>query len=342
MSTASLTAVVIGASGAVGQGVVRAYLDAGARVVAVGRSRERLDAALRTIQADKDPRAVAVEGAFDTEEHAAAARDAVLRALGAAAAAVDHVVSAQGFADIGPPLTRTALADLQLTLENGLFNNFLAAKAFVPMLKARPGATFTLVSGGLAHASYHESQWRATIKNAAINAMTYGLAKETEHDEVRVNTVCIHFSVGPVEGGAPHTPRHGRAARARTDARRSQRRRTSSGCRPSARRCRWGRRSWGSPRTPPSAASCCVWAAGPTSTRWPPSRGWRSARERVESLRGRACSLRRAEAQRVDGLPAQSHSNRTSSLAVHPVSSVSTINPTVPSRCTPVPALGEG
>ena len=167
-------------------------------LIAVGRDHDRIVAALKVIGADKDVSAVAVVGVFDSEEHAVAARDAGVRAAGGD---IDHVVTVQGFADIGPAVTATPLADLQATLANGLYNNVLAAKVFVPLLKKRDGATFTLVSGGLAHAAYHESQWRATVKNAAINAFTLGLAKETEKDAVRVNNICIHFSVGPVEGG---------------------------------------------------------------------------------------------------------------------------------------------
>ena len=191
--------VVIGATGVVGSGVVRRFLDAGATVVGVSRSRDKLDELRGRIGvADGEP-FHAVAGDFSDEAGAAAVAAAVDAAL--AGAPIDHVVSVQGFVNFADAPTAAPVAALKGALDDGLFNNLLAAKTFVPRLKGRDGASFTLVSGGLAHIPPPvPSLWLGTVKNAAINALHLALSAETGADKVRVNTLCIHFGVAPIGG----------------------------------------------------------------------------------------------------------------------------------------------
>jgi NAD(P)-dependent dehydrogenase (short-subunit alcohol dehydrogenase family) len=199
MSFANRNVVVIGASGVVGSGVVRKYLDAGARVVGVSRSASKLEQLKQQMKIqDSEPFLPAV-GDFKDEASAAEASKAVTAALGGQP--IDHVVSVQGFVSFAKAPTSTPPAELKAALDDGLFNNLLAAQAFLPDLKAREGSTFTLVSGGLAHIPPpNVSLWLGTVKNAALNALTLALAAETANDKVRLNTVCIHFGVAPVGG----------------------------------------------------------------------------------------------------------------------------------------------
>jgi NAD(P)-dependent dehydrogenase (short-subunit alcohol dehydrogenase family) len=84
--------------------------------------------------------------------------------------------------------------------DDGLFIDVHGARALLPGIKQRP-ATFTMVSGGLAHVAPPDpAMWMGTLKNAAVNAFTLGLAAETQRDLVRVNTLCIHFGVAPMGG----------------------------------------------------------------------------------------------------------------------------------------------
>jgi NAD(P)-dependent dehydrogenase (short-subunit alcohol dehydrogenase family) len=122
-----------------------------------------------------------------------------LKALGGKA--IDHVVSVQGFVAFGKAPTETPINALRGALDDGLYNNLLAAQTFLPDMKNRDGATFTLVSGGLAHIPPpNVAVWLATIKNASLNALNLALAAETANDKVRVNTVCIHFGVAAPGG----------------------------------------------------------------------------------------------------------------------------------------------
>jgi NAD(P)-dependent dehydrogenase (short-subunit alcohol dehydrogenase family) len=199
VSFANRNVVVIGASGVVGSGVVRKYLDAGARVVGVSRSASKLEQLKQQMKIQGSEPFLPAVGDFKDEASAAEARKAVTAALGGQP--IDHVVSVQGFVSFAKAPTSTPPAELKAALDDGLFNNLLAAQAFLPDLKNREGSTFTLVSGGLAHMPPpNVSLWLGTVKNAALNALTFALAAETAQDKVRLNTVCIHFGVAPVGG----------------------------------------------------------------------------------------------------------------------------------------------
>lgn len=199
MSAQSKTVLVIGASGVVGSGVVRRFLDAGATVIGVSRSLEKLARMREQIGVSAAEPFVAVEGEFADEVSAGHAKAAVEAAAGGRE--LDHVISVQGFVNFAPPPTQTPLEALRSALDDGLYNNLLAAKAFLPGLKQREGASFTLVSGGLAHIPPpNPALWLGTVKNAALNALQLALTTETASDKVRVNTLCIHFGVAPVGG----------------------------------------------------------------------------------------------------------------------------------------------
>ena len=199
MSFQGKTVVVIGATGVVGGGIVRKYLDAGATVVGVSRSIDNLTKlkVLHGIGEGVDFHEVVADFKDEPSAHAAKqAIDAVLHGK-----AIDHVVSVQGFVNFAKPPTQASAEALRSALDDGLYNNLLAAKMFLPELKGREHSTFTLVSGGLAHfPPPNPGLWLGTIKNAAINALGHALTAETAHDKVRVNTVCIHFGVAPVGG----------------------------------------------------------------------------------------------------------------------------------------------
>ncbi|MDP3506122.1 MAG: SDR family oxidoreductase [Myxococcales bacterium] len=192
------TVVVLGATGVVGSGICRAFLDQGAFVVAVSRSAGRFDELSKTLALKASDGFATAVGDFKDEASSGLAMAAIDRAL--AGRAIDHVISSQGFVKFGPPPTQSTAAQLNDALADGLTINFNAAKALLPGIKQR-AASFTMVSGGLAHIPPPDpAMWMGTIKNAAVNAFTLGLAAETARDVVRVNTLCIHFGIAPIGG----------------------------------------------------------------------------------------------------------------------------------------------
>lgn len=199
MSFAHKTVVVVGATGVVGGGIVRKYLDAGATVVGVSRSAANLQKLRQRLSIAAGEPFHGLVANFKDDGTAEKAKEAITSAL--AGKPIDHVVSVQGFVEFAKPPTHSALDVLKTALDDGLFNNYLAAKALLPELKSRDGASFTLVSGGLAHfPPPNPALWLGTVKNAALNALTHALASETVNNKVRLNTLCIHFAVAPVGG----------------------------------------------------------------------------------------------------------------------------------------------
>lgn len=57
-----------------------------------------------------------------------------------------------------------------------------------------------MVSGGLAYVCPAPNFWTATLKNAALNALTLGLAADTKDDKVRVNNFCIGIPIAEIGG----------------------------------------------------------------------------------------------------------------------------------------------
>jgi NAD(P)-dependent dehydrogenase (short-subunit alcohol dehydrogenase family) len=201
MSLQGKTIVIAGATGVVGSGIVRRALDAGATVVGISRSADKLKQLRSTLGIGPSEPFVEAVGDFNSEEAAGKAKDAVGAAL--RGGEIDHVVSNVGFVVVDKAATATSLDTARRALDDGFFNTWLVAKAFLPALKSREGSSFTMVSGGLAHGlgfPGSEVLWLASAKNAIVNALTHGLAAETTNDKVRVNTVCIHFGVAPIGG----------------------------------------------------------------------------------------------------------------------------------------------
>ncbi len=207
MSLKNNVVVIAGATGDVGSGATRAFLNAGATVLGISRSHAKLDALRAELGIGASDRFIGVEGDFRDDADAVRSRDAVREALGDRA--IDHVVSGVGFITFAQAATVTPIGLVRQSLEDGLFNTIHVAQAFLPELKKRPGSSYTMVSGGLAHGlppfvPNVQNMWLAALKNGAVNALTHGLAAESLQDEVRVNTLCIHFGVARIGKNTNH------------------------------------------------------------------------------------------------------------------------------------------
>jgi len=192
MALANKVVVIFGATGDVGSGAAHAYLQEGATVVAVSRDANKLEN-LRKSLGDIAVHLLPVTGEFTSDHTVAEIKTKVGEVL--KGRKVDHVVTVLGFAKKLKPASESSLQDLKDAFEEGLYPNYLVATKFLSDLKDHDGASFTLVSGGLAHFCPTPDFWAATIKNSAVNALSIGLSTETQKDKVRVNTLCIHFGI---------------------------------------------------------------------------------------------------------------------------------------------------
>lgn len=194
------TVVVGGATGVIGSGAVRAFLEAGATVVGVSRSQERLDALRASLPPAADFQGVVGDPVDD--DGVSRLRSGISAAV--AGAPVDHALSSLGFVTVAEPFSRTPLQLARRAMEKGLYPNVGFAQALLPLQSGAARPSLTLVSGGYAHGVPADSpqMWLGTVKNAALSALTTGIAAEQGPDGVRVTTACVHVSVAPAGGTA--------------------------------------------------------------------------------------------------------------------------------------------
>jgi len=125
--------VVVGGSSGIGLGVAASALKNGAGLVIVGRSREKLQAAERTLATSSRVRILAA----DMTQEAEIAR------LFDEVGAFDHLVSTAGTPPPGDPIDRTDMDVVRRFVDNKLIGAILVAKHAVRSLKTGGSMTFT-------------------------------------------------------------------------------------------------------------------------------------------------------------------------------------------------------
>lgn len=178
--------VVLGAAGEVGEGLVRQLARHGAHVVAVSRSAERL-AALHEALRDTSSGSITTHvGDVGHEESAMRLRDGLL----ARDEPFDAVVASLGGWRQGPPLTNTPLAAWHETLDQSLTAHFLAARALLPVIADREGASYTLINGGAALRAV-PGAGAMCVSAAGQRMLAEALAVEHRERAVRVNALLL-------------------------------------------------------------------------------------------------------------------------------------------------------
>lgn len=187
-------AITGGASG-IGLACAKLFLDAGASVGLIGRSQEKLDAAVETLAevaagADSSggTAGTVVTVAADVSDEAAmgVALDRIAADLGG----LDALIISAGVAlETGLLIPEATVESFRRTLEINVLGAFIAAQKALPHLKASEGATITIIgsdSGFVAvpgMVAYNASK-------GAIVQLTRALAVELyETHGVRVNSV---------------------------------------------------------------------------------------------------------------------------------------------------------
>jgi NAD(P)-dependent dehydrogenase (short-subunit alcohol dehydrogenase family) len=125
--------VVVGGSSGIGLGVATAALENGAEVVIVGRSREKLQAAERTLDKDGHLKSIAA----DMTQEADVAR------LFADVGAFDHLVSTAGTLPPDDPIGGADMDGVRGLIDNKLVGAIILAKHSTRTLKRGGSMTFT-------------------------------------------------------------------------------------------------------------------------------------------------------------------------------------------------------
>lgn len=125
--------VVVGGSSGIGLAVASASLDRGAQVVIVGRSEDKLQAALRTLGADRAISTVAADMTNETQ----------VAALFAKIGAFDHLVSTAGTLPPGDPVANSDMDAMRGFVDNKLIGAVMLAKHAVSHLATGGSMIFT-------------------------------------------------------------------------------------------------------------------------------------------------------------------------------------------------------
>lgn len=172
---------VVGASGAIGEGIVRQFVREGATVVSSSRSIEQ-----------KGPQVQGAEAMnvdVGTMEAAIAAANEIVRRHGR----LDGLVVTTTLPIFGDFLDLTD-DDWEAVLGTKLMGSIRLVRAVVPHMKSIGGGSIVLLSGGggknpsLRHLP-------GSVANAGVNLLAKGLAKRFGPEQIRINVV----APGPIE-----------------------------------------------------------------------------------------------------------------------------------------------
>lgn len=182
LSLAGLSAVVTGGRG-IGAAVCRALADAGAKVVALARSRDQIEAVAGEIL-EAGHQAWAVPCDVADPEAVQALHDAAIEHCGR----VDILVNNAGIAD-SAPIARLRLEDWNRILAVNATGTFLCTQAFLPaMVEHGWGRVVNVASvAGKAGGAYISAY---VASKHAVVGFTRAVAIEVAESGVTVNAVC--------------------------------------------------------------------------------------------------------------------------------------------------------
>jgi 3-oxoacyl-[acyl-carrier protein] reductase len=190
------TALVAGAAGGVGEGIVRALLaDDELRVVATSRDPGRLALLEQRVgggeRAGAAGRLVTIAGDAGDPAGAAAIAERVRAEFGPLAVAIASLGA--GWWE-GPPLLETAPAAWDTVMREMLTTHFVFARTFVPELLRAPGGLYLGIGGG---AAFHPMPGASIVSVAAAGQLmlTRALASELRGADVRIAELAVN---GPI------------------------------------------------------------------------------------------------------------------------------------------------
>jgi len=179
--------VVAGGAGVVGECVVRALIDHGARVAVPSRSHERFDALRDRIASPNLHGFVADVTDLDS---ATALETEITGTLGP----IDGVVATIGGWWAGPHLASLDIRTWHEMVNSHLTSHFVVARAFLPALADRTESVY-VTTGGIAAVHPEPGSGPVSITGAAQAMMMRVLAAELAGRAVRVHEVDIYTPV---------------------------------------------------------------------------------------------------------------------------------------------------
>ena len=171
--------VIIGGSEGIGLAVAKAAVALGARVLAVSRTLEKLEAAKEAIAG--------------LEIHRADINDtAAIQDVFATLTSIDHVYIAAGSTKVGSPLDH-AIGDFRKKFDERIWGSIDVVRAAHPLI--RPGGSFTF-TGGLSSDRPVPGAWVSGIATMAAEQLARVLALELA--PIRFNAVAPGYTDTPM------------------------------------------------------------------------------------------------------------------------------------------------
>lgn len=178
-------AFIAGGSGNVGEGIVRAFLNEGATVIASSRKAEKLDRLRGYLEDVATDKLVPIVGNLGEIESAEKLRDEIADKVGR----LDAVVACLGSSwNKNLPLTRVSMEEWQKYLFTNLTTHFVTARTFLPVLAETNGSSYTFLGGGATTFPVPNYSVVA-IPAAAQLMMAKVVMQEMENSGVRINEV---------------------------------------------------------------------------------------------------------------------------------------------------------
>ena len=176
-SLRSLTCVVSGATGGIGEAIVAALVSEGARVWAIGRDQRRLE---ELASSKRDTVTPVVVDLSAVEEIERAARDI------AESGSVDVLVHVAGVIRMGSSALLTA-EDLDQLYAVNLRAAYVLTRQLLPALRRKQGQIVFVNSSSALRPGSSNSLYAST--KAAVKALADGLREEVNEDGIRVTSL---------------------------------------------------------------------------------------------------------------------------------------------------------
>lgn len=176
------TAVIVGASGGLGEAMAHTLSGAGAKIALVGRNQAKLD----KVAADlKTKGAVAETFTADFTNESDVAK--LTQAVNAKFPKPQILINSAGV-NIRKPVTDYTLAEFQSVMDSSVISTFLACRAFVPGMKGTGYGRIINLSSMMAHISLPNRTPYSSAK-AALLGFTKSLALELALEGITVNAI---------------------------------------------------------------------------------------------------------------------------------------------------------
>ncbi|MBC2669763.1 SDR family NAD(P)-dependent oxidoreductase [Novosphingobium piscinae] len=182
ISLAGRTAVIIGASGGLGEAMAETLGSAGARLALVGRRRDKLEALAARLAVD------GVEAAAFTADVTDEASVAALATSVQAWAPHPQILINSAGTNIRKPLVEFSLAEFRSVIDSSLISTFLACHAFVPGMTGTGYGRIINLASMLAHVSLPGRTAYSAAK-ASLLGLTKSLALELADQGITVNAI---------------------------------------------------------------------------------------------------------------------------------------------------------